>query len=63
MEQSSRAELSVPKKPIEEFDLKALAHGMPGITPALGRVLAEAAAVCLENRGHIPGVLLVSCPL
>lgn len=31
---------------------------MPGVTPALGKVFAEAAAVCLEHNGHSPGVLL-----
>jgi hypothetical protein len=39
--------------------LAALADGkMPGLTPASGKVLAEAAAICLEDRKHPPGVLL-----
>ena len=31
---------------------------MPGLTPASGSVLAEAAAVCLENQRHLPGVTI-----
>lgn len=31
---------------------------IPGITPALGRALAEAAAVCLDSKGHQPGALI-----
>jgi hypothetical protein len=38
--------------------LSVLAAGMPGLTPASGQVLAEAAAVCLEDRKHLPGVRL-----
>jgi hypothetical protein len=33
---------------------------MPGVTLALGKVFAEAAAVCLDERGHSPGVVLVA---
>jgi hypothetical protein len=32
--------------------LSSLTDGMPGLTPALGGSLAEAAAVCLEEQGH-----------
>lgn len=40
------------------LNLASLSNGMPGLTPAGGTVLAEAAAVCLENRSHAQGVLL-----
>lgn len=40
------------------IDLNELQVGMPALTPALGKVLAEAAAVCLENQLHQPGVML-----
>jgi hypothetical protein len=40
------------------IDLNSLADGMPGLTAACGRFLGEAAAVCLEDRSHKPGVLL-----
>lgn len=32
---------------------------IPAITPSIGSMLAEAAAVCLESQGHIPGVFLL----
>lgn len=32
--------------------LASLVEGMPGLTPALGGSLAEAASVCLEEQGH-----------
>jgi hypothetical protein len=38
--------------------LATLSDGMVGMTPALGSVLMEAAAVCLEHRGHRSGVSL-----
>lgn len=34
------------------IDLAQLGEGMPGLTPALGGVQAEAASVCLERTGH-----------
>lgn len=40
------------------LNLALLSNGMPGLTSACGTVLAEAAAVCLENRSHAQGVLL-----
>ena len=40
------------------MSLAALAAGMPGLTAASGQTLAEAAAVCLENRKHQTGVRL-----
>lgn len=40
------------------MNLTALASGMPGLTPASGQTLAEAAAVCLENCKHQAGVRL-----
>jgi hypothetical protein len=42
----------------KSLDLSALSDGMPGLTPACGKSLAEAAAVCLEDREHKPGVSL-----
>jgi hypothetical protein len=32
--------------------LSSLRQGMPGLSPAWGSVLAESAAVCLEDQGH-----------
>jgi len=40
------------------LDLNTLANGLPAITPALGKALAEAGGVCLEDRGHIQGKAL-----
>jgi len=37
-----------------ELFLSSLTEGMPGLTPAYGAVLAEAASVCLEEQGHGP---------
>lgn len=40
---------------MDEFvtlNLDDLSKGMPALTSAMGCVLAEAAAVCLEDRGH-----------
>jgi hypothetical protein len=42
----------------KSMSLAVLAEGMPGLSSALGQVLAEAAAVCLENRQHQSGVRL-----
>ena len=43
-----------------EIFLASLAAGMPGLTAAYGTVLAEAASVCLEERGHgSPAALVV----
>ena len=39
-----------------ELELSRLGEGMPGITPECGGALAQAAAVCLENQQHAPGV-------
>lgn len=41
------------------LDLRQLEAGIPALTQALGRVHAEAAAVCLENQGHQEPVRLV----
>ena len=40
------------------LNLNELDKGMPGITPAFGKVLAEAGGVCLESQGHSQGKLL-----
>jgi hypothetical protein len=42
----------------KKINLTLLADGMPGLTPACGTTLAEAAAVCLEDRNHQVGVKL-----
>jgi len=38
--------------------LDDLSAGMPALTSAMGSVLAEAASVCLEDRGHADPILL-----
>jgi hypothetical protein len=40
------------------LDLNELESGIPALTQALGRVYAEAAAVCLDNQGHQEPVAL-----
>ena len=40
------------------LDLNDLETGQPAIDPALGRVFALSAGICLEKRGHSPGVML-----
>jgi hypothetical protein len=42
-----------------ELNLEVLSDGMPGLTPACGTVLAQAAAVCLEKQNHQLGVELI----
>ncbi len=43
-----------------QLDLHDLANGdIPAITPAIGRLLAEAAGVCLQSQGHEQGVKLI----
>ncbi|MBK5276937.1 MAG: hypothetical protein JJE30_18075 [Desulfuromonadales bacterium] len=39
-----------------EINLESLYEGMPAVTPAYGRSLAEAGAVCLDEVGHQSGV-------
>ena len=34
------------------IDLNELRNGLPAITPAWGRAMAEASGVCLESQGH-----------
>ena len=41
-----------------KINLASLSDGMPGLTPACGTTLAQAAAVCLEDREHQVGVQL-----
>ncbi len=41
-----------------KFDFELLRDGMPGLTPANGTVLAEAASVCLEGQSHVSGVIV-----
>jgi hypothetical protein len=65
-EGKARPSKKVPKKakptktPLvkKNMSLAALAEGMPGLTAASGQTLAEAAAVCLEDRNHQTGVCL-----
>jgi hypothetical protein len=40
------------------LNLTSLCNGMGGLTSACGAVLAESAAVCLEDRRHVQGVIL-----
>ena len=40
------------------LDLTELANGTPGITPDFGKMLSEAAIVCLEDQSHSSGVLM-----
>jgi len=40
------------------LNLNDLSAGMPALTSAMGGVLAEAAAVCLEDRGHADPIQL-----
>ncbi len=40
------------------LNLASLCEGMKGLTSACGAVLAESAAVCLEDRNHAQGVIL-----
>ncbi len=53
------ARRALPQKAVPlsaQMDLHALDAGMPGITPAFGQYLRQAATVCLEERSHQPGV-------
>lgn len=43
---------------IPEMNLENLCDGMPAVTPAYGKSLAEAGAVCLDEVGHQNGVEL-----
>jgi len=45
-------------KTAPEINLETLYEGMPAVTPAYGRSLAEAGAVCLDEVGHQSGVEL-----
>jgi len=52
----------MPRKTLKngkpEIDLEKLKEGMPGATKPWGASIAEAAAVCLDERGHSCGVHL-----
>lgn len=41
--------------PVTSIDLRLLRSGTPGITPAFGEALAQAAVVCLEDQDHTTG--------
>jgi hypothetical protein len=41
-----------------QLKLQDLGIGMPGLTPICGGLLAEAAAVCFEDRSHAAGVVI-----
>jgi hypothetical protein len=41
------------------LDLRALREGAGGLTPEVGASLAQAAAVCLDDRGHAPGATVL----
>src|SRR5690349_14581170 len=51
-------ERRMASRTIRKLHLLALAEGMPGLTVAWGTTLAEAASVCLEERGHQIGIAL-----
>lgn len=51
--------MRVEMKAIVVLDLRDLEKGIPALTEALGRVHAEAAAVCLEERRHREPVQLI----
>ena len=53
-EQNAVPNITLALKGDEELELKLaeLKSGAPGITPAFGEGLAEAASVCLEDRSH-----------
>lgn len=59
-----KAQASEPLQPDKNVSVKRakslteLAAGMHGLTAAAGKTLAEAAAVCLEDRNHPSGVRL-----
>lgn len=55
--QPAEAEKEAPEER-KVMSLATLADGMPGLNTASGQVLAEAAAVCLEDRKHPSGVRL-----
>ncbi len=40
------------------LNLQSLNQGLPAITPAFGSAIAEAAAICLTDEAHQPGVTL-----
>ena len=43
---------------IEQIDLESLALGVPGISPARGAGMVEAATVCMEKESHVSGVTM-----
>jgi len=43
---------------VKNLNLDDLRNGTPGITPAFGGCLCEAAAVCFEDRSHSTGVAM-----
>lgn len=44
--------LDLETRSSEDLSLADLGEGMPGLTPACGTMMAEAASVCLEEQGH-----------
>lgn len=50
----NRRTTSIPKI----LDVRQLSQGAPGITPEWGAFMAQAATVCLRERGHRSGVAL-----
>lgn len=49
-----------PTPPLLDLRKFGEGPGLPALTVAAGRFLAEAAAVCLESQGHVPGVTLAA---
>jgi hypothetical protein len=60
MKRSGEEKSDMRDKTNAKLSLAALTAGMPGLTPACGRSLAESAAVCLEDRKHPQGVQLAT---
>ncbi|CAN5659126.1 hypothetical protein BH23PLA1_BH23PLA1_26710 [soil metagenome] len=54
---SSNGQTAQPPE-AKTLDLARLGDGLPALTPAGGRQLAEACAVCLEQWGHNRGLFL-----
>lgn len=47
---------------MQTLNLQQLNQGLPGVTPAFGSAIAEAATICLTSLAHEPGVILAMAP-
>jgi hypothetical protein len=43
---------------VQILNLQHLNQGLPAITPAFGKAIAEAGAICLTDEAHVPGMIL-----